>query len=387
MRKGYRSHYRGRAAKVAFIASVAAISLLGCTEKKSKHGEAGPVPVLISTAVSMNVPRELQEIGTVEALNTVAITARVNGQLLRVGFQQGQEVSKGQMLFQIDPAPYQAALAQARANFDRDSASKANAERTVDRYQNLVGKGYVTRQDYETAVTTAAELKATVEADRSLLHTASLNLGYCTIEAPITGRTGNLLVTPGNLVAANSTNPLVIINQLSPIDVRFSLPEARLDEVRRLAQKDSLGVWASSTDDTAKIAEGKLTFVDNAIDRTTGTIVLKATFPNRDRALWPGQFVRAHLVLGNQKGAVVVPTPAVQTSQQGTFVFVVAPGDTVQLRNVAAGTEFNGMTVIERGVAAGEKVVSDGAMQLVAGSKVVAKTGLVPTAAPEAGTR
>jgi membrane fusion protein, multidrug efflux system len=349
-----------------------------CAPKNSGPPRPLAVPVLVATAAVMDVPRELGGIGTVEAMKSVAITARVGGQLLRVGFREGQEVSKGDLLFLIDPGPYEAALAQATAALSRDSAAMINAESEAGRYKELIEKEYIAKQEYETAAAVAAEARATVESDRALVKSASLNLGFCRILAPITGRTGNLIVTEGNLITANSPGPLVTINQISPVYVKFALPDARLAEIRRQARQDALAVWAAISQDSLKINDGTLTFIDNTVDQATGTILLKATFPNKDRALWPGQFVRAGLALGKEAGAIVVPSSAIQTSQTGNFVYTVMPGDTVQVSPINTGATWGDMVVIDKGIAVGEKVVVDGAILLRQGAKITVKTGLSP---------
>jgi membrane fusion protein, multidrug efflux system len=373
-----------RRTTIAFISALMVIPWAYCAKKNAGPVRAFPVPVLVATARSMDVPLSLREIGSVEAINTVAVTARIGGQLLRVGFKEGRNAAKGDLLFLVDPAPYEAALAQARAAFERDSAAMVNTESQSSRYKELVDKEYVTKQEYETVSSAAAEARSTLDADRALIRTATLNLGYCTIRAPIAGRLGNLMVTEGNLVTANAPTPLVTINQISPIYVRFSVPEAKLADVRRRAGQETLAVAVSLPDNPVKIDEGKLTFIDNAVDPATGTILLKATFPNANGVLWPGQFVQVDLVLGTLSGATVVPSSAVQVSQQGDFVYVVMPGDTVQVRSVVTGTASGDMIVIQKGIAPGERIVIDGTMLLRQGSKIAVKTGLAPAAPAEA---
>ncbi|HUI93565.1 MAG TPA: efflux RND transporter periplasmic adaptor subunit [Chitinivibrionales bacterium] len=369
------SRHAGKAA--VFTAAIAAVALSSCMKKDPSGFRAGPVPVLAAAAQSRTMPLVLREIGSVEAINSVAITSRVGGQLVHVAFKEGQNVKKNDVLFRIDPGPYEAALRQAAASLSRDSAAMVNAESEEARYKGLVAKDFVTKEQYDAAVSTAAESRAMVEADRASVKNARLNLGYCTIVSPISGRTGNLLVTQGNLVTANGASPLVTVNQIAPIYVRFSVPEANLEEVRRDARAAPLAVRASLPNDSTAVPAGTLTFIDNAVDQATGTVLLKATFPNENRALWPGQFVNVSLVLGNRANAVVVPSSAVQTGQQGQFVFVIMAGDTAQVRPVTAGVADSDMTVIEKGVSLGERVVTDGVMMLKQGSKVTVKTGLM----------
>jgi membrane fusion protein, multidrug efflux system len=368
-----------RAVGFGAIVGIFALALtIGCSRNAARRQVAPPVPIMTAPAVSMDVPIELRGIGTVEAYSSVSVTARVGGQLMRVGFSEGQDVAKGEMLFKIDPAPFQAALSQAQAALARDKAALDNAQADADRYKDLVGKEYVTRQEYETMVSTAAEAKATVEADEALVRTARLNLSYCTIVAPMAGRTGNINIKQGNQVLANSTTPLVTINQIIPLYVSFSVPGQRLSEVRRQSLMKKPAVWAYLAPDSATRYNGTLTFIDNAVDETTGMISLKATFPNADKALWPGQFVQVGLVLGVQRNAVVVPTSALQTSQQGEYLYVVMPGDTAQMRQVTTGSRFGTMAVIDNGVSAGEKVITDGQLRVAQGTRVAQRSSLTP---------
>jgi membrane fusion protein, multidrug efflux system len=360
------------------IIAVAALLSGGCTKKNGGPRAAMTLPVMVTEAVSMDVPIELREIGSVEAYNTVSVTARVGGQLLKVGFDEGKDVKEGAVLFQIDPRPFEAALAQAEANLDRDRASQMNAEADVSRYESLVQKDYVTKQQYDLAVSTAAEAKATFKADSALVKNARLNLEYCTIRAPISARTGNLLVKEGNLITANSPNPLVTLNQITPIYVSFAIPEQYITDVRSSMAGKQLSVWAYLPSDTTRVFEGKLTFIDNTVNRTTGTILMKGTFPNTNRALWPGLTVQVGLVLGKKLKATVVPKEAVQTSQDGNYVYVVAEGDSAQLRPVIKGTEYADKVVIDKGVSPGERVVTDGQMMLTSGTKVRIRSSLTP---------
>lgn len=364
---------------LALTAAAALILTFGCVKKKEAGGPPrGPVPVMAADAVTMDIPVELNEIGSVEAYSTVAVTARVGGQLMKVGFSEGGDVKAGEMLFQIDPRPFEAALTQAQATLERDQASLSKAETDLIRYDTLVKKDYITKQEYDLAVATAAGAKATVRADSAIVRNARLNLEYCTIKSPITARTGNLLVKPGNLINANSTSPLVVLNQITPVYVSFSIPEQNLSDVRRRVKEGVLTVKAYMPGDSTNIFEGKLTFIDNQVNSDTGTILLKGTFPNEDRALWPSQFVRVKLVLGIRTNATVVPSDAVQTAQEGKYVYVIAPGDSVQMRPVVPGEFFEGKVVIEKGLAPGEKVVTDGHLLITPGAKVKIKEALSP---------
>ena len=357
------------------------LGFLYCSGHKDGRYNAFAAPVIAEPAVSMDVPVELEQIGTVEAINSVSVTARASGQLLAVRFREGQDVAPGDLLFQIDPAPYKAALAQAEANLERDAAALVNADSDVARYEGLVQKDYVTKQTYDAAVSAAAQARALVRGDSAIVKNARLSLEYCTIRAPIAGRTGTLLVKEGNLIVANATTPLVTINQIAPINVRFTIPEVRLSEVQMRKHSDDLAVWAFIPPDSTAIFHGKLIFVDNNVDQSTGTILLKATFANEHRILWPGQYVRVGLVISTLHNATVVPVAALQSSQQGDFVYVVTPGDSIQFRPVVVGPMFGRWVVAEKGVTPGESVVTDGQLGLRQGSKVVVKSKLAQPAA------
>jgi multidrug efflux system membrane fusion protein len=366
-----------RAVAILALSAVMLVSTTGCARKKAQV-QYPPAPVLAGEAVSKDVPVTVREIGTVEAFNTVAVASRVSGQLLHVNFTEGDDVDKGDLLFQIDPRPFQAALDQARGTLLRDQAQEANAESDLARYVELVKKDYVTKENYDAMAAAAEAAKATVKADEAAVEYALLNLEYCTIRSPIAGRTGNVLVKEGNLIAANSPNPLVTINQIVPVYVNFTIPEDRLGEVRRYHRAGTLGVHVHIPSDSTVEHQGKLTFIDNTVDERTGTILLKGTFPNEDRSLWPGQYVRVDLVLTMRRGATVIPASAVQTSQQGDYVYVIKSDDTAELRPVVPGQKLDDEIVIEKGVAPGERVVTDGQLRVFPGGKVAIRTGLLP---------
>jgi len=342
--------------------------------KPEQHMKADVVPVTADKAVQKNVPVQISAIGTVEAYSTVGIKAQTGGELTQVSFKEGQDVSKGGLLFTIDTRPYEAALRQAEAILARDSVQIENARQDVRRYEELVRKGYVARQQYDQVRTNAAALEATVNADKAMVENARLQLKYCSIYAPITGRTGSLIVNQGNLIKANADNPMVVINQIQPIYVSFSIPERYLPEIKKYKLLGRAKVEAALSKDDDHPAEGLLTFIDNAVDRTTGTIRLKATFANKEKQLWPGQYVNVVMTLAAQPNAIVVPSKAVQTGQSGQYVFVVKSDLTVEYRNIVVSRILDDETVIEKGLNAGEKVVTDGQLRLIPGAKVEIKS-------------
>lgn len=327
-----------------------------------------PVPVTAQKARLADVPLEMRAIGAVEALQSVVVKAQVGGQLLKVHFAEGEDVRKGQTLFTLDPRPYEAALRKARADVERDRARAASAEAESKRYEDLVAKDYVTRQQYDDAVAEARALAATVMADEASVDEAALDLQYCTIRSPMDARAGRLYVHEGNLVKANDDSGLVTLNRITPVYAAFTIPEQRLGEVRRYAREGTLRVEARTSDGEAR--EGVLKFLDNAVNEATGTVLLKAEFPNEDRALWPGQFVNVTLTLATRKGAVVVPARAVQPGQKGDYLYVVKDDGTVDMRTVRLGPRFGEEVVLEEGVAEGETVVTDGQLRLVPGTRV-----------------
>ena len=356
------------------VALLALVILGACGEKEQKaHDER--IPVTVAVAEQKDIPLQIKAIGSVQPFSTVAVRALAGGQLLNVSFREGQEVRRGQLLFTIDPRPYQAALAQAQANLARDEAQLRNANAEAARYAELVKKDYVTHEEYDKIVAGAEAAKAVVGADRAAVQSAQLDLSYCQIHAPIDGRTGSLQVHAGNLIKANDTTPLVVINQVHPVYVQFAVPEAQLAQLRaRFAGKP---VPVSATPQGGGMNEnGVLTFVDNAVDATTGTITLKATYDNRDGALWPGQFVNVAVTLANRPNSVVVPAQAVQTGQRGQYVFVVKNDNGVEMRPVTAAQATNEEIVIDKGVNAGETVVTDGQLKLTPKSKVEVKQSL-----------
>lgn len=359
-----------RRAALALLALGALGLAMACGGKKAPPPSA--VPVTAADAVQKDVRMVVTAIGTVEAYKTVSLKALIAGQIIKVHFKEGQDVRKGDLLFTIDPRPYQAALAQAKAQLARDRAQLVSAAAQAGRYADLVKKDYVTQQQFDDANANAEALKATVKADEANVQDASISLGYCSIRASMDGRLGNLLVQEGNLVKANDV-PLVTLNQVTPVYVAFSVPEQQLAEIRREEAKGPLAVAAAFPGASGAAFTGSLSFIDNAVDSATGTILLKATFPNEDKTLWPGQFVNVTLDLSVIKDAVIVPTQAVQQGQQGSYLYAIKPDGTVDMRLVKTGQARNGETVIEDGVKAGEKVVTDGQLRLYPGARVEIK--------------
>jgi|YelNatPaOPRAMG01_1025707.scaffolds.fasta_scaffold08537_5 multidrug efflux system membrane fusion protein len=366
-----------RSRRLAAASALLVLALLSACGGTQKRGGIPPAPVTVAQSVRKDVPIVLSAIGTVEAYNSVNIKPLVGGEITRVAIKEGQDVNKGDVLFIIDPRPYEAALQQAQGILARDKAQLVSAEAQARRYADLVKKDYITKQDYDNAVAAAGALQSSVQADEGAVQTARLNLGYCTVRAPIPGRTSNLLIQLGNVVKANDV-PVLVLNQITPIYVNFSVPESELSEIRRQQAVHPLKVLAALPTGGAPF-EGELSLINNTVDPTTGMILLKATFPNEDKALWPGSFVHVSLTLGTRKGAVVVPDKAIQEGQQGTFLFVVKPDRTVEMRPVTVGQRRNDEAIIEKGLQAGEEVVTDGQLRLFPGAKVEIKNGPAPT--------
>jgi multidrug efflux system membrane fusion protein len=344
------------------------------------------VPVVAGTADQKNIPLQLKVIGNVEAYNAVSIKPLVGGEVEGVYFREGQDVKKGALLFKIDPRPYAAALKQAEAALARDLAQAKNADEQARRYAVLVQKEYVSKDQYDQLRANADALAAAVEASRANVENSRLQLEYCTITSPINGRAGSVLVNSGNVIKANDI-AMTTINQIVPTYVTFTVPEQNLSDIKKYTAMKELKVDAIIPGDEKRPARGELTFIDNAVDKTTGTIKLKGTFDNNDRRLWPGQFVDVILTLTTEPNQVVVPTSAVQTGQQGQYVYVIKDDMTADLRMVTPGRTYEDWTVIDKGVAAGEKVVTDGQLRLVPGAKVEIKNGKSEQASQEKDNR
>ncbi|MGH8432664.1 MAG: efflux RND transporter periplasmic adaptor subunit, partial [Solimonas sp.] len=314
-------------------------------------------------------------IGTVQAYKAVAVKTRVDGQIVKVAFEEGQSVKTGDLLFQIDPAPFKAALDHADAAKRRDEAQLAGARLDLERYGKLIGSGYQSRQSFDQQKATVDALTATVALDQASIDTARVNLAYADIRAPIDGRTGQRLVDLGNVVQANQPTPLVNITQVKPIFVNFTVPQDVTDQVRRSQAKQPLSVLAYASDDKTVLSQGKLTLIDNQIDTATGTLHLKATFENADERLWPGEFVNVRLVVNTRIGAVTVPERTVMQGPEGYYAYLVAPDDTVKRRAVEVAAMQDGLAVVTKGIASGDKVVVDGQYRLTDGAHIRADTG------------
>jgi len=339
------------------------------------------VPVKVAVAELKPVPVQIQAVGTVEAYATVSIKSRVDGELVRVHFKEGQDVKKGELLFTIDARPYEAALKEAQARLDRDVALMEKAERDARRYAELVAKNFVSSDKYEQFRANFESLRATAEADRAALERARLQLEYCYIRSPMVGRTGRVLVDEGAqvLTAKDDKSGMVDISQIMPIYVAFAVPQQNLPAIKAHMAKNELKVTADIPESQLPPEEGALSFLDNKINSQTGTVTLKASFPNTGRHLWPGQFVTATLTLTTRQDAVVIPAVAVQVGQEGQFVYVVKPDMSVESRPVTSGLVVGDTVVIDKGLAAGETVVTEGQLRLVPGTKVQ-----VPGARPPA---
>jgi len=351
--------------------------LPACSDNGAKGSGAPPamsmtVPVTVAGATQQTVPVEVRVIGNVEAYSTVTVRSQIDGEVDRVYFQEGRDVNAGDLLFTVDSRPYQARLKQAEATLARDIAQARNAQAQAERSTQLFQAGIVSKDQYDQFQTNADALEASVRADRAAVESAKVDLGYCTVRSPIAGRTGNLMVHPGNVVKANDTS-LVVINQITPVYVDFSVPEQHLADIKKYQTRGKLRVRAMIPRDEQHPAEGALTFVNNTVDPATGTILLKGTFANPDRRLWPGQFVNVVLTLTSRPKLVVVPNQAVQAGQTGQYVFKVKPDLTVAIAPVVPGATVGGLTVIEKGLEPGEKVVTDGQLMLFPGAKVQVK--------------
>jgi multidrug efflux system membrane fusion protein len=351
------------------------------TTRSTAAGGNSPVPVLAAPATVADVPIILLGLGAVTAFNTVAVKSRVEGNIIRINFSEGQEVRTGDLLIELDARPFQAALDQANATLARDQANLGNAQADLERYAQLLQHNNAPEQQYATQKATVAQDEATVKNDQAAIDAAKLNVEYASIRSPIDGIVGIRQVDVGNLVQASSQT-LLVITQIKPIYVVFSLPEADIPRIRTAMAEGRLTVQAYDQADQKQISQGVLNLIDNQVDQTTGTVKLKAEFPNSDEALWPGQFVNAHLVLDVVRDGVTVPAAAVQTGPKGRFVYVVRTDNTVDLRTVTVTQTENNRSLIGTGVAAGERVVTAGWFRLTPGAKVTVSEDSNPAGAP-----
>ncbi|HJU22434.1 MAG TPA: efflux RND transporter periplasmic adaptor subunit [Casimicrobiaceae bacterium] len=331
---------------------------------------APAVPVSVAQVVAKTVPLRLRAIGNVEPYTTVAVKARIDGQIVAVHFKEGQEVRKSETLFEIDKRPFEAQLAQAQANLGKDRALLDHANEQDKRYKELLAQKFVSPDAYAQIKTNVETAAAQVRGDEAAIESARLMIDYCTIKSPITGYAGKIQIQEGNLVKANDTNPLVVINQVVPVNVSFSVPEQSLPSVRKYQADGELAVTAQVPNGGAPPVSGRLSFIDNTTDVSTGTIRLKAEFSNTDKALWPGQFVDVVMTLTHQDNAIVVPTTAVQNGPNGQYVFVVKPDHSVDLRDIKVARSEGDFAVLASGLKPGETVVTVGQLRLAPGTKI-----------------
>ena len=376
------------------IASIgpAALALLlgGCggqnpqaSSKSSKKGGAGmAVSVAVAKVSTMDLPVYLSGLGSVEAFNTVVVKSRIDGQIVEINFREGQDVKKGDLLAVIDPRPYQVALAQTEATLYKDQSALKDAKLNMDRFAGLVKDGVIPQQQYDTQVSLVGQLEGAVRADQANVDNQKLNLVYSQITAPVSGRVGLRQVDIGNIVHAADPNGLLVITQLQPIAVIFTLPEDNLPSVQQHLQKGALTVDAYSRDDQTKLGTGKLLTIDNQIDPTTGTAKLKAIFDNREKSLWPNQFINAHLLLETRKNNTVVPTPAIQRGPQGAFVFTVKADNTAEMRPITVAFSTGNYSAVSSGVTPGDTVVTDGQDKLQPGTPLMIRGGGGPNRNP-----
>ncbi|MGD0210569.1 MAG: efflux RND transporter periplasmic adaptor subunit [Desulfomonilia bacterium] len=347
-----------------------AIFIHGCSSKK-KQTAVRPVPVVVAVAVQKTIPVQINAIGSVEAFQAISVRSQITGLITRVLFHEGQDVKKGDLLLEIDCRPNVEALKQAEANLVRDRAQTKYADQEVKRYADLVNKDYVAKEQYEQIQANFAALEATVKADEAFVRNNKLQVQYCSIYSPIDGRTGKLEVDQGNILKANDIE-VATINQIQPIQVAFAIPEKDLPRVKKYFAQRKLEVDTLIPGEEGQ-EKGELTFVDNAIDKTTGTITLKGTFANKGKKLLPGQFVNVVMTLTTEPNAILVPTQSVDQGQEGQYVYVINPDSKAEMRPVTIGQVMNGETVILKGVKAGERVVTDGQVRLIPGSVVSVK--------------
>jgi len=361
------------AVAVVLLAVAAVVTHLATSSRANEPAKgrgSGAVPVTVVAVAQQPMPVRIVAIGNVEPFSTVAVKARVDGQILDVAFKEGEEVREGQVLFRIDPRPFEAQLRQAEATHLRDTAAAAQARAQEKRYLELLEKNFVSKDAYAQFRTNAETAEALAAASRAAMENARLNVEYSTIRSPINGFAGKVLIQRGNLIKANDTAPLIVLNQVRPVYVNFAVPEQNLEAIRKYMARGPLAVSAGPPGSTAPASAGKLVFVDNAVDASTGTIRLRAQFANQDLALWPGQFVNVGVTLYEQAGALVVPTDAVQNGPQGQYVYVVLPDLTAELRLVTVDRVDGLSSIIASGLKQGESIVTQGQLRLGPGTKV-----------------
>ena len=374
-------HQRNLAALKTWLMLLFCLTFWACSSADPKPTSARAagsqsIPVGVATAQRQDVPVYLTGLGSVLAFNTVSVKSRVDGQLLEVNFKEGQNVKAGQLLALIDPRPYEVALSQAQAQLFKDQASLRDAKLNYQRYKDLLQQsGAMSQQQVDTQLATANQFEGAVRADQAQVDNAKLNLVYCHITAPISGRIGIRLVDRGNMVHASDANPMLVITQLQPITALFTLPEDNLPAVARRMAQGSLPVEAYSRDDQTKLETGKLLTIDNTIDQSTGTGRLKAVFENAESQLWPNQFVNIRLLLEVKKNSIVVPAAAIQRGPQGSFVYAVKADKTVEVRPVNVALTQNNVSVVASGLNPGDMVVTDGQDKLQSGTKVEPRSG------------
>jgi len=353
-------------AVVLAAAGAASYFSIDTRAKESRKAAKGPPPVMVTLAAALQetVPVRVQVIGNVEAYLTVAVKARVDGQINAVNLREGEQVRKGDVLFRIDPRPYEAALRQAQANALRDRAARDQARSQERRYQELLDKNFISKEAYAQIRTNAETAEATAKASEAGLENARLNLEYCTILSPLEGYVGKVLLQAGNLVRANDVNPLVVINQVRPVYVNFAVPEQKLPEIRKYQAASPLRADVIPPDPSATPITGRLVFIDNAVDPSTGTIRLRAQYDNADAALWPGQFVNVSLRLYEQPDAIVIPSQAIQSGPQGQYVYVVGDDMVADVRPIALQEIDGDRAIVARGLTKGERVVTRGQLRL-----------------------
>jgi len=367
-----------KAAHLPFLSVIALAALSGCSKQNTQAVVARPpAPVVVSTVEQRDVPIQITAIGNVEAYQTVQVRSMVTGQIEKILFKEGDDVRRGQLLYQLDKRPFQATLEQAEANLKRDQAQAANAKLEAARYTDLEKQGVISREQADLQRTTDNANTAAVAADQATVQAAKVQLQYTDIYAPFDARAGALMINLGNLVKANDTPYLVQLNQITPIYVTFTVPEGRLREIRQFAAH-GLKVLAYPKEQTSAPAEGLLTFIDNGVDPQTGTVKLKATFQNTDKRLWPGEFVDVVLNLSTMKDAIAVPTKAVQSGQQGDYVFVVAKDGTADPHQITSVGTYQNLTLVKSGLNPGDTVIVDGQLRVVPKTKVAVQSSLRP---------